>query len=119
METRWFLPGVILSGQCDRVMMANAVEGRFPFLDPRTVEFSNALPAGLKIKVLCEKFLPKKSSARFVPPQIAARKKQPYQAPNAGQVFGPELPFLRLRPVASTSHNSGRHFRRDSRKRPG
>lgn len=34
LETAFLLPGYILSSQGDRVMMANGVEGRFPFLIP-------------------------------------------------------------------------------------
>jgi asparagine synthase (glutamine-hydrolysing) len=91
-ETAWFLPGVILSSQGDRVAMAHSIEGRFPFLDPRAVEFANALPAELKMKVLCEKYLLKRSSAGLVPPSIATRTKQPYRAPEAGEVFSARCP---------------------------
>src|SRR5690606_18647109 len=35
LDPAFLLPGYILSSQGDRVMMANAVEGRFPFLDHR------------------------------------------------------------------------------------
>jgi asparagine synthase (glutamine-hydrolysing) len=91
-ETAWFLPGVILSGQGDRVAMAHSVEGRFPFLDTRTVEFANALPSQLKMKVLCEKYLLKRSSGGLVPPSIAGRPKHPYRAPDASQVFGQKCP---------------------------
>jgi asparagine synthase (glutamine-hydrolysing) len=91
-ETAWFLPGVILSSQADRVAMANAIEGRFPFLDTRTVEFANALPSGLKMKVLCEKYLLKRSSAGLVPRSISTRLKQPYRAPDIAQVFGSKWP---------------------------
>src|SRR5581483_9175518 len=38
LETAHLLPGYILSSQGDRVAMANAVEGRFPFLDHRVVD---------------------------------------------------------------------------------
>ena len=40
LETNYLLPGYILSSQGDRVAMAHAVEGRFPFLDYRVVEFA-------------------------------------------------------------------------------
>ena len=71
LETAFFLPGFILSSQGDRVAMANAVEGRFPFLDPRVVEFSNRLPTALKMKVLCEKYLLKRSTAGLAPPRLS------------------------------------------------
>src|SRR5205085_6526808 len=37
LESVYLLPGYILSSQGDRVAMAHAVEGRFPFLDHRVV----------------------------------------------------------------------------------
>jgi len=44
LETAHLLPGYILSSQGDRMAMANAVEGRFPFLDHRVVEFASRIP---------------------------------------------------------------------------
>lgn len=44
LEMVTLLPGYILSAQGDRMLMANSVEGRFPFLDCNLVEFSNQLP---------------------------------------------------------------------------
>src|SRR5690606_18170438 len=41
LETRFLLPGYILSSQGDRMAMANGVETRFPFLDHRLVELAN------------------------------------------------------------------------------
>lgn len=83
LEARFLLPGYILSSQGDRVAMAHAVEGRFPFLDHRVVEFCAALPAGLKMKALQEKYLLKRSARGIVPPVILRRAKQPYRAPDA------------------------------------
>ena len=58
-----FSPGYILSSQSDRMAMAHSVEGRFPFLDYRVVEFAAKLPARLKMKVLNQKYLLKKAFA--------------------------------------------------------
>src|SRR6202008_4934437 len=55
LEAKYLLPGYILSSQSDRMAMAHSVEGRFPFLDYRVVEFASRLPASLKMKVLNEK----------------------------------------------------------------
>ena len=46
LEASMLLPGYILSSQGDRVAMAHGVEGRFPFLDHRVVEFAAGLPRG-------------------------------------------------------------------------
>ena len=45
----------LLGSQGDRVAMAHGVEGRYPFLDHRVVEFAAALPPALKMKALNEK----------------------------------------------------------------
>lgn len=62
-------------------MAANSVEGRFPFLDHRIVEYCSTLPPHLKIRGLREKYLLKKSAQGLLPPEICARPKQPYRAP--------------------------------------
>ena len=82
-EIQTLLSGNLLSSQGDRMMMANSVEGRFPFLDYRLVEFAFNLPAKLKIKVLKEKYLLKKISQEFLPVEIISRVKQAYRAPDS------------------------------------
>jgi asparagine synthase (glutamine-hydrolysing) len=66
--------------------MAHSVEGRYPFLDYRVVEFAAKLPASLKMKVLDEKYLLKRASEGLVPDSIVRRVKQPYRAPD-GRCF--------------------------------
>ena len=82
LETTNLLPGYILSCQGDRMAMAHAVEGRFPFLDYRVVEFASKLPIRMKMKVLQEKYLLKRCAQGFVPHSVQARPKQPYRAPD-------------------------------------
>ena len=61
--------------------MANSIEGRFPFLDHRVVEFCNNLPASLKLRGLDEKYLLKKVAQSWLPSEIWQRPKRPYRAP--------------------------------------
>jgi len=82
LETRHLLPGYILSSQGDRVAMAHSVEGRFPFLDHRVVEFASRLPVRLKMKGLNEKYLLKRAARNLIPASIRKRPKQPYRAPD-------------------------------------
>jgi asparagine synthase (glutamine-hydrolysing) len=89
LETKFLLPGYILSSQGDRVAMAHSVEGRFPFLDHRVVEFASRLPVSLKMKVLNEKYLLKRCAAGLIPPSVAKRPKQPYRAPEACSFLQP------------------------------
>ena len=83
LETAQLLPSYILSSQGDRMSMGNSVEGRFPFLDYRVVEFASSLPPHLKMKVLNEKYLLKRAVTGLVPDTIRRRKKQPYRAPDS------------------------------------
>ncbi len=87
LETSFLLPGYILSSQGDRVSMAHSVEGRFPFLDHRVVEFASSLPSTLKLKVLDEKHILKLSAGDLVPPRVRTRSKQPYRAPEGESFF--------------------------------
>src|SRR5262249_52145555 len=86
LETAYLLPGYILSSQGDRVAMAHAVEGRFPFLDHRVVELGARIPPRLKLNGLREKHILRKAAERLLPGAIANRTKQPYRAP-AAQAF--------------------------------
>ena len=88
LEMAYLLPGYILSSQGDRVAMAHAVEGRFPFLDHRVVDFAARLPPRMKLRGLTEKYLLRRSMARHLPPMITGRPKQPYRAPDSQSFFG-------------------------------
>lgn len=92
LETKYFLSGYLLSSQGDRMAMAHSVEGRYPFLDYRVVEFAAKLPASVKMKVLNEKYLLKRASEGIIPDSIRRRRKQPYRAPDARCFFETAAP---------------------------
>ncbi len=81
LETTIFMSGYLLSSQGDRMAMANSVEGRYPFLDYRVIEFCASLPPGYKLNGLNEKYLLKKVLKGRIPGEILARPKQAYRAP--------------------------------------
>ena len=87
LEMTTLLPGYILSSQGDRMLMANSVEGRYPFLDPEVISLANALPTRHKLLGLDEKHILKREFADLVPPSILRRPKQPYRAPDASCFF--------------------------------
>jgi len=96
LEAAYLLPGYILSSQGDRMAMAHSIEGRFPFLDYRVVEFASGLSPQLKMKVLNEKYLLKAAVGELIPQAIRNRHKQPYRAPDS-QSFragGKEAPLF-------------------------
>ena len=92
LETAFLLPGYILSSQGDRVMMANAVEGRFPFLDHRVVGFAASLSPETKLLGLKEKHILKQAARGLVPTEIIDRPKQPYRAPDSESFAAPHAP---------------------------
>jgi asparagine synthase (glutamine-hydrolysing) len=96
LEFSQLMPGYILSSQGDRMSMGNSVEGRFPFLDYRVVEFASSLPANLRMKVLDEKHVLKRAAKGLIPEAVRRRKKQPYRAPDAASFFsgGPALAYV-------------------------
>lgn len=81
LEVTTFLSTYLLSSQGDRMAMANSVEGRYPFLDYRLVEFCNRLPSALKLPVLAEKYILRQFGRKLLPPAIWQRRKRPYRAP--------------------------------------
>jgi asparagine synthase (glutamine-hydrolysing) len=81
LEIKILLSQYLLSTQGDRMGMAHSIEGRFPFLDCRLVEFCNQLPPRLKLRVLKEKYILKQLGRRWLPPEIWQRPKRPYRAP--------------------------------------
>ncbi len=91
-EISIFLSQYLLSSQGDRVAMAHSVEGRFPFLDHRVVEFCNHLPSRLKLNGLTEKWLLKQLGRKLLPDAIWQRPKRPYRAPIQHSFFGQSSP---------------------------
>ncbi|MEP7311539.1 MAG: asparagine synthase (glutamine-hydrolyzing) [Pseudomonadota bacterium] len=86
-EAHTLLAGYLLSSQGDRVAMANSVEGRYPFLDHRVIEFGNALPDRYKLRGLKEKYILRRAMAGMLPDNILNRIKQPYRAPDNESFF--------------------------------
>ena len=91
-EISTLLSGYLLSSQGDRMLMGNSVEGRFPFLDPNVMEFADALPPEVKLRVLDEKHLLKRAARDLVPASILRRPKQPYRAPDAQSFVQDDAP---------------------------
>jgi asparagine synthase (glutamine-hydrolysing) len=86
-EANVLMANYLLWSQGDRMLMANSVEGRFPFLDQRVIEFAARIHPNLKMKVLNEKFLLKRAFINQLPASIVSRSKQPYRAPDIPAFF--------------------------------
>ncbi len=92
LEMTTLLSPYLLSSQGDRMGMAHAIEGRYPFLDHRLFEFAAALPTSSKLLGLKEKEILRRWARDLIPPSIRTRGKQPYRAPDAPSFFDAGAP---------------------------
>ena len=75
--------------------MAHAVEGRFPFLDYRVVEFATRVPPYYRLRGLKDKFILREAAREIIPSDLANRPKLPYRAPISRCFFGDQpLPYV-------------------------
>ena len=91
-EIATFMSSYLLSSQGDRVAMGHSVEGRFPFLDYRVVEYACSLPPQHRLNVLKDKFILRQAANSLIPPELALRPKQPYRAPISRCFMGNQAP---------------------------
>ena len=94
LESTIFMSGYLLSSQGDRVSMGNSVEGRYPFLDYRVIEYASKLPDRHKLNCLNEKFILKRMGKGKIPDSILNRSKQAYRAPIASSFFSASRPDI-------------------------
>lgn len=109
-EAHTLMTGYLLCSQGDRMAMANSIEGRFPFLDHRLIEFANRLPPQLKMRGLTEKYLLKKSMTGLLPESVRTRTKQPYRAPDSQSFFNAGKPTDYVADLFSTPKISAAGF---------
>lgn len=91
------MAGYLLGPQGDRVLMANSVEGRYPFLDRSLLELCLSMPDSLKLSGYREKAILKEAFAHIIPAPILQRQKYQYTAPGAVRFFDYEdaiAPYL-------------------------
>ena len=87
-ENKIFLSNYLLSSQGDRMAMANSIEGRYPFLDHRVIEFAAKLPPHIRMNGMTEKYILKKAALGKIPSELIDRPKQPYRAPISQAFLG-------------------------------
>lgn len=92
LESSIFMSGYLLSSQGDRMAMGNSVEGRYPFLDHRIIEYTASLPADFKLNGLNEKYILKYMMKGKIPDSILNRNKQAYRAPIYSSFFNDNQP---------------------------
>jgi len=80
LDTTLWLPDDLLA-RGDKTSMAASLEARVPLLDHPLVEFAASLPPHLKVRRLARKYLLKRVSRAWLPPEIIRRKKQGFPIP--------------------------------------
>ena len=113
-ESNIFMSGYLLSSQGDRMSMANSVEGRYPFLDHRLLEFAASLPDEYKLKGLNEKFILKELMRDQLPSSVLNRNKQAYRAPILEAFAGTKMPDYVLDLLSPTRIKEGGVFSPES-----
>jgi asparagine synthase (glutamine-hydrolysing) len=78
---RVHLAGLLLNHKGDRVAMHNSVETRYPFLDEEVFGFLAKLHPRWKMRGFTDKYVLRRLAERWLPPEIAWRKKAMFRAP--------------------------------------
>jgi asparagine synthase (glutamine-hydrolysing) len=78
---RIHLPGLLLNAKGDRVAMHSSVETRYPFLDEKVYALLAELHPRWKMRGLGEKHILRLLAERYLPKQIAWRRKAMFRAP--------------------------------------
>lgn len=86
------LAGMLLHAKGDRVTMNASVEGRYPILDDKVIEFCATLHPQYKLNGRIDKWLLRQVAAKTLPTKIANRKKTMFRASRADGILGPDRP---------------------------
>ncbi len=77
----------LLGDHGDRMLMANSVEGRFPFLDIEVIELVRSIPPDLLLHDFTEKFILKEAARPLLPAEIVEREKFAFAAPGSAYLL--------------------------------
>jgi asparagine synthase (glutamine-hydrolysing) len=91
---RIMLAGHLLTSKGDRVAMHSSVETRYPFLDEDVYDYVANLHPRWKLRGFRDKYLLRLLAERWVPHQIAWRKKAMFRAPFDGFYSDPLPPVV-------------------------
>lgn len=83
LDFRLRLSDHLLTEHGDRMLLANSVEGRYPFLDQEFVNVARLVPPELKLAGFDEKHILKRIARSIVPKPIVNREKYGFHAPGS------------------------------------
>ncbi len=81
LEIRTLLHGYLLNSQGDRMLSANSIEGRFPFLDHHVIEFLAGVPENHRLRSMHDKAILREAYRKDLPEEIFTRPKFAFRAP--------------------------------------
>jgi asparagine synthase (glutamine-hydrolysing) len=81
MSARCHLAGLLMNAKGDRVAMNSSVEARYPFLDEAVFAYLAKMNPRLKLHGLHDKYILRHVAARWLPKEIAFRRKAMFRAP--------------------------------------
>lgn len=85
----------LLSEHGDRMVLANSVEGRYPFLDIDLVKFVRVIPPDLKLNQFTEKYILREIAKGLIPPEIIKREKFGFRAPGSPYLLRQNIEWIR------------------------
>jgi asparagine synthase (glutamine-hydrolysing) len=123
-EAKTFLHGLLVVE--DKLSMAHGLETRVPFLDNDLVDYAMQLPVDLKLSTIDDtiridenesqaksskffhqstdgKLILRSVMKRFVPPEISARRKQGFSAPDASWFKGDSIEYVKRKILSKTA----------------
>jgi asparagine synthase (glutamine-hydrolysing) len=84
----------LISEHGDRMILANSVEGRYPFLDIDLIEFAKEVPPDLKLNQFVEKYILKKVAAPLLPDEIINREKFGFRSPGSPYLLRQKIDWI-------------------------
>lgn len=91
----------------DRMLLANAVEGRFPFLDVEVADLARRLPPDLALRGLTEKYILKEVGRAYLPEEIVDREKFAFNAPGSAYLLSRKIDWIEKMLAPETIRRQG------------
>ena len=84
----------LLADHGDRVLYANSVEGRYPFLDINVLACVQKIPPGLLVRGMEEKYVLKRLAQRYIPREVIQREKFGFVAPASTYLLRQDIEWI-------------------------